>query len=304
MITNRLPGQLPVWIAACCVGLLATTLRAQEDAKKAAAPAKSETAAKSGLIRLDKTSKVWIDLKRKIVVVEGKVALREGQLEMFACPGNTKSHESVVSVETKAYVVHAALLAVGAKVGNPVQFVPKYTPASGTEVDIVVLWVDESGKRHKARAQDWIRETRTGKPMSHTWVFAGSGFWVDELDGTKHYQAEDGDLICVSNFATATLDLPIESSQSNSALMFEAFTDNIPPIGTRVRLVLIPQLEKDVEKDAAATANKPSDPPKEDRPESSEDPDSSAEPGLAKEATSTEESAAPREGESDTGDPE
>ena len=60
--------------------------------------------------------------------------------------------------------VHAGLLAVGAKVGNPVQFVPQYKPASGTEVDIVVLWVDESGKRHKARAQNWIRETRTGKP--------------------------------------------------------------------------------------------------------------------------------------------
>jgi hypothetical protein len=272
--------------------MFAARLPAQEDSEKADAPEKSEAAEKTGLIRLAKDSKVWIDLKRKIVIVEGKVVLREGQLEMFACPGNTKSHESVVSVDSKSYIVHAALLAVGAKVGNPVQFVPQYTPASGTEVDIIVLWVDESGKRHKARAQDWIRETRTGKPMPHKWVFAGSGFWVDEEEGTRHYQAEDGDLICVSNFATATLDLPIESSQSNSALMFDAFTDNIPPIGTKVRLVLIPKLDKDSNDDAAAP-----DPPKDTKPAPAEEAAAAEEAAPDKEAASSEEPVAPKDGE-------
>ena len=46
-----------------------------------------------------------------------------------------------------------------------------------------------------------------------------------------------GDLICVSNFPTATLDLPIESSQSNEALLFEAFTGRVPPRGTQVDLI-------------------------------------------------------------------
>ncbi len=41
--------------------------------------------------------------------------------------------------------------------------------------------------------------------------------------------AESGDLICVSNFTTAMLDIPIESSQSNEGLMFEASTGKIPP---------------------------------------------------------------------------
>jgi hypothetical protein len=209
---------------------------------------------KTPLFRLDKKSKVWIDLNRKLVVVEGQVVLREGQLEMFACPRSTKEHESVVSVESKAFVVHAALLAVGAKTGSPVKFAPEYTPASGTEIDIYILWVDADGKRHKAQAQDWIRQVSTDKPMPYKWVFAGSGFWVDPETGEKYYQAEDGDLICVSNFSTATLDLPVESSQSNEGLMFSAMTENIPPIGTKVRLVLIPNL-----KDAAA--KQPADPP-------------------------------------------
>jgi hypothetical protein len=40
------------------------------------------------------------------------------------------------------------------------------------------------------------------------------------------------------------LDLPVESSDTNSELLFDALTDNIPPKGTKVRLVLTPRLEK------------------------------------------------------------
>ena len=35
------------------------------------------------------------------------------------------------------------------------------------------------------------------------------------------------------------LDLPIKSSADNEDLLYEAFTENIPPKGTPVRLVLI-----------------------------------------------------------------
>ena len=77
----------------------------------------------------------------------------------------------------------------------------------------------------------------------HDWVFAGSGFWVDPEDGTRHYNADAGDFICVSNFPTATLDVPVKSSQENSELLFEAATDKIPARGTKVRLVLVPKIE-------------------------------------------------------------
>jgi hypothetical protein len=198
-----------------------------------------------GLTRLDKNGDLWIDPKRKIVVVDGRIALREGPIEMFACPKRTKEHESIVSVNTKASFVHAALLAVGAKSGTPVQWDPKYAPPTGGKVEVLVLWKDKEGKNHKARAQDWIINTQTKKPMKFDWVFAGSGFWVDEDTGMKYYHGDAGDLICVSNFATATLDIPVESSQENSNLLFEAATDKIPEKGTKVRLVLIPQQEKE-----------------------------------------------------------
>jgi predicted TIM-barrel fold metal-dependent hydrolase len=51
--------------------------------------------------------------------------------------------------------------------------------------------------------------------MEATWVFAGSQFLTDERTGEKFYQAESGDLICVANFASATLDISANSSATN-----------------------------------------------------------------------------------------
>ena len=81
--------------------------------------------------------------------------------------------------------------------------------------------------------------------MAHPFVFAGSGFWVNPDTGKRHYQAEGGDFVCVANFGTAMLDIPVMSSQSNEELEFEAFTEKIPPLGTPVRLVFKPKLKKE-----------------------------------------------------------
>ena len=64
---------------------------------------------------------------------------------------------------------------------------------------------------------------------------------VTATTGKATIKANGGDLVCVSNFPTATLDLPVESSQANDELMFVAFAEKIPPRGTKVRLVFIPR---------------------------------------------------------------
>jgi len=209
---------------------------------KTAAPVLQSLKAPVGGRRLGPDVDAWILPARRQVILDGVVCLREGALEMFACTRGTKEHESVVSIRVKAYMVHAALLAVGAVPGHPAEFTPSYRPASGTSVQITVQWIDATGKHHRADAQQWVRNVRTGKAMSHRWVFAGSGFWTDPQTGQKYYQAEGGDFICVSNFPSAMLDLPIESSQANAELLFAAFTEHIPPLGTPVRLVLTPVL--------------------------------------------------------------
>ena len=239
-----------VWmVAGWFVSSLPALLVADEPPRKTppVSSEKKEKPAKktvSGLVKLSKEHDVWIDVKRKWVVVDGVVCLREGQLEMFACPQDTKEHESIVSVNSKARYVHAALLAVGSRVGHPVKFEPKYEPATGTVVDIAVLWRDKENQKQVMRAQDWVQSIRGKKVLPYPWVFGGSGFWTDQISGERHYYGDGGDFICVSNFPSAMLDLPVESSQANSSLTFIANTENIPPTGTKVRLVLMPRLPK------------------------------------------------------------
>lgn len=86
-----------------------------------------------------------------------------------------------------------------------------------------------------------------GQPrgIEANWVFPGSGFYTDPDTGKKFYLAEDGDLICVANFTSAMLDIAMEStSQGTENLLFEAWTERIPPKGTKVRLELTPVKEE------------------------------------------------------------
>ena len=81
--------------------------------------------------------------------------------------------------------------------------------------------------------------------MDADWVFAGSGFATDESTGRKVYLAESGDVICVANFPSATIDIAEKSSaEGQESLLYEAWTDNIPPIGTPVRIDISPAAEE------------------------------------------------------------
>ena len=198
-----------------------------------------------GLKHLSKEFDVWFDPKQKRVVMQAEVCQRNAVLEVFACNHlwttdpegrrvrqGTKEHEAVLTINTTAVLVHTALLLAEANPGSPARFppqVPEYQPAHGERIEVTLHWTDRDGKPHTARAQDWIRDTATKKPLDQPWVFGGSVFWVDEKTGQKHYGAEAGELICVSNFGTALMDLPIKSSDANEERLFEAFTERIPP---------------------------------------------------------------------------
>lgn len=263
------------------------------------------------LVALNKEGTVLLDASGKRLLLKTTVVFREGLLEMLCCLKQTKEHESIVSVDAKAYVVHTGLLALGAEPGKPVQFVPKFSPPSGQRIDIFVQWKDERGRLQRVPAQQWIRHiTRRyyGEPlaqlpdgvripedselrydrknrelswygpmsaeernallnlsndpafqaaiksffkrsqprqMQSPWVFVGSSFVEDEETGKKYYQAEGGDLICVANFPSATIDVGVESSATGEeSLLYEAYTERIPPLGTEVTIELIPVFKK------------------------------------------------------------
>lgn len=182
---------------------------------------------------------LWIDREAKRVYLDGYVAMREGPLEMFACPAGTKEHESIVATIAKASEIHAALLAIGATKGTPVRVIPEYLPATGQRIRVWVAYRDEDGTFQCTDARQWI-EDRQGNVMDIDWVFAGSNVWTDPVDGVTYYQADGGDLICVSNFSTAMMDIPVASSADASDLLYRPKTDAIAAQGTPVRLILEP----------------------------------------------------------------
>jgi hypothetical protein len=283
------------------------------DAKPAAArPAAGKTA--DGLLSLDPNGIVRLDREGKRLLVKTRVVLREGTLEMLCCPAQTKEHESILAVDARAYIIHAGLLALGAKPGAPVQFRPEFKPPTGQQIDIFLQWTDAAGKPHRVRAQEWIRYAThrmyvapmeklpaglalperdddlpiryfakfkeitwfgpmtvvqreklltlskdagyqkailafftqgQSRQLEADWVFVGSGYYVDEKTGQKTYLAEGGDLICVSNFPTAMLDLSIKSTdKSEEGLLFEPWTERLPPKGTEVTMELVPNFGK------------------------------------------------------------
>ena len=188
-----------------------------------------------------------VDGKRKPVrvLVKAEVCLRKGQLELLLCREHTKEHEAILHAAAEPRLIHAALLALGLAPGTPVQFTdPKtgdeqYRPATGPVVR-VTLHHNSAGEPRTRPAQDWVRSAKTGKPMAERWVFAGSSFWQnpDAPDQPPSYIANGGDVISLSNFPSAMVDLPVKSSQDNAALGYAALTEAIPPLYSGVWVIL------------------------------------------------------------------
>ncbi|HEV2972066.1 MAG TPA: YdjY domain-containing protein, partial [Pirellulales bacterium] len=241
-MSSRIWRTLSIGALCGASGLFALGLRGDEPQASDAQPAKPSVSVDpsqlpkqatdekdKNIVYLSEGRDLWIDKKNKQVVMKGKIAVREGNLEMFACPQQSKEYESIIAVTPrKMESVHAGLLAVGAKPGHPAKFDTKFTPATGSRVDVAVRWTDNEGKQREARGQDWVRNIKTGKPLEFGWVFGGSGFWTDPDSGEKRYQANDGDFICVVNFPDSMLDLSMESPKDWSEHFYEPFTDRIP----------------------------------------------------------------------------
>ncbi|GHT32277.1 hypothetical protein FACS1894214_4090 [Planctomycetales bacterium] len=198
------------------------------------------------LILVSAEDQIWITPDKKSVIALGRIALREGLLELFACRTGTKEHESIVSMRVKPYMIHAALLAAGADSGKPVQVTPKFVPPSGDEIEVRIRWKDDKGELKEVLAQDLVLDEdatkKSGKntAMKANWVFSGSMMYKDD-EGKNHYVADEtGELFGLSNFVGAILDVPFESSADNADLLFTCFTERIPELHTPVTLILTP----------------------------------------------------------------
>jgi hypothetical protein len=189
--------------------------------------------------------------KKKVVRIGlvGEVCLREGPLEVFLCKKGTKEHEAIVRVDADAQFIHLALETAGAEAGKPTQFIdpkteePKWKAATGSKVNVTVHYTKD-GKTQTHPAQDWIWDHKKKAAIPHGWVFPGSVTISDPDSGKKFYGANSGDIISISNFPFSMLEIPVEISKDDAFLSYEAKTDKIPPLFSKVWVILEPVAAK------------------------------------------------------------
>jgi hypothetical protein len=176
------------------------------------------------------------------VVIDAYVCNRECPLELLVTKRHGKEHESILAAEIDASQLHAALLLAGAVAGKPVQFKDgKALPPTGSAIKIFFEFKDKKGKLQRVPAQHWVRDVKTRKEMKADFVFAGSVLMNRGPAGqaASIYAANlSGNLICLANFEDAAVDVPVLSTTDNDNLVFETWTERIPPKDTPVRVVL------------------------------------------------------------------
>jgi hypothetical protein len=212
------------------------------------APKKQETAAPAPTKKVTIGKNVFLEIlpgDKRRVRVSAYVCLRMGQLEQFLTRKRTKEHEAILAADVDARDIHTALTLARAEAGHPVKFQSQYKPPSGTPIKIFLEYTKDQ-KTVRVPAQQWIRNARTKKILDSDWVFAGSVLIPDPFEPKKKpfYAANEGDVICISNFDTALLDLPLNSSKANDDLLFEAFTERIPAVETPVQVILEPVVKE------------------------------------------------------------
>jgi hypothetical protein len=181
------------------------------------------------------------------VVLELEVVLTKGYLEHLISRSEAgKDHETILSSEFDAEILHAALLGAGLVPGKPAKFLNAereldFKPATGQTVKIYLEYEGAEGKKVVVPAQSWVVGGKDSKPLTADWVFAGSfkGKSTTAMgEEFVYFAANDGRVVCLANFGSALLDLPFESVKGDpqgDTLSFRANTAVIPDRGTKVR---------------------------------------------------------------------
>lgn len=181
---------------------------------------------------------VAIDWQTRSVRVRGRIAQTDGPLEFLAC-FEGKDHESIIRMLAAAEHVYMALGLCGNTPGSPARWVEdenRYSAPSGDLVDVAVEWMDGSGAVRSADGFDWLVEVATEqRPLSRPWVFTGSV----RLDGGLA-AGRSGAGIAIVDMPDSLLALSRSYASVDTELWAVADTEQIPPAGTEVVVVLRP----------------------------------------------------------------
>lgn len=198
----------PFTVPLVCVGLLfISVLRAEAKPQPEA-----QDQSNSKPVPLNKKKTVLLDKEGNRLLLKTKVVLRQGLLEMLLCKKQTKEHESILAIDSKAYVIHTGLLALGLEPGKPVRFSPDYQPPTGPRLKVILNWTDQQGRPHRAAGQRWVRHvTRRyyAEPLKER-----PDDWMPPEDSELRYDKKNGELVWYGIMKPKQRDALLKLSQS------------------------------------------------------------------------------------------
>jgi hypothetical protein len=228
------------WIALSVV-LTGSAQPGRESAASRPVASSPTTAAAADRIVIYKPG-VAINWTRRQVELSGRIALREGMLELFACAhgadGSAKTHESIVLLEGRPLHIFQALGLIGLQPGHPPQWDPstnKVIPATGQRLELRVEWLDD-GRPRQADVSEWMQPgNEPNKPLGPLpWVFAGS---QARPDGSI-LADEDGTVATVVDFDGSIISLAAAHSSSDAELWVAARPGSVPQLNAPVTLIV------------------------------------------------------------------
>lgn len=243
----------------CSTASLFAEEKAAKPEQKPAAEALADPAAEQKLkdaIQSVKLPGIVINTTERYVDVSSQICLDQGALEFIACTKDTKEHESIVMIQALPSHIHAALLLLGAKNGNPAMRRPldkemtqwEDIPPKGDRIYVSIAWKKTDGSLTERPLGDFLKRTeeedglpspdRDKKKFPEFFVFAGSHLG-DPSETPRKYLADlSGHVISISTFGDELLCLPDFHGQENQALAWSIDPTHLPKRHTEVLLRL------------------------------------------------------------------
>lgn len=189
--------------------------------------------------RVGKLPHVQFDAAKKQVRVDCEMLAVDAPLEFFCCVKGTNDYEAMIRSEVKPSNLHLALLAIGLKPGQPLQYsdaAKRWLPPQGPPLQIMMEF-QKNGKTVSVPAWSWMRNVKNKKPAPpFTWVFTGSRV----MENGAYAADSTGYLVSIVNFDLTVIDVPQLASSSNELLEWERNPDTTPKAGTPVTMVIEP----------------------------------------------------------------
>ena len=186
-----------------------------------------------------------IDHRNGIVELDATVNMREGGwLELLACTPTTRTHESILVVDAKPSHVHLAIQMLGLEPGAPMYW--RYLdgeyelePAHGPPIVVTVVY-QQDGETIEVPANQWVINGQTHQSLAEpVWIFTGSSF--DETQDPPSYRGDiEGSVLSLVHFGDEVLARQTTTTSQSDEGLLRPNTDQIPDIGTPVKIRLRP----------------------------------------------------------------